>query len=118
MGVKQRHVDPLFELFEHFLVTRSFEDSAAFARQLAEKYVAYLDSTPAHVPFENRATLLEDLETEIQEMLVKKMYGCARVDDYLDCGAVVTMQAGTVLPFRLITTGTDESAEPYGPVKD
>lgn len=67
--------DPLFQLFEHFLLTRTYENSAAFTKQLAENYVAYLDSTHAHMPFEVRQTVLEDLATEAHEMLVKRMYG-------------------------------------------
>jgi len=58
------------------LLTRSYETAGQFTKQLAENYVAYLDSTPAHMPFEARQTVLEDLATEAHEMLVKRMYGC------------------------------------------
>ncbi|MBY0370257.1 hypothetical protein K2X33_06190 [bacterium] len=67
--------DPLYQLFEHFLMTRSYENPAEFTKQLADNYMAYLDSTPAHIPFEARQTALEDLATEAHEMLVKRMYG-------------------------------------------
>lgn len=67
--------DPLFQLFEHFLLTRSYENSAQFTKQLAENYLAYLDSSMAHMPFEARQSFLEDLAQEAHEMLVKRMYG-------------------------------------------
>jgi hypothetical protein len=86
---KSKNVDPLYELFEHYLVTKSYEDSAEFTKQLAERYVAYLDSTPAHVPFATRASVIEDLTAEAHEMLVKKMYGCMRAADYMNSGKVV-----------------------------
>jgi hypothetical protein len=91
-GKKANSIDPLYQLFEHYLVTRSYEDTAAFTKQLAEQYLAYLDSTPAHVPFQARTGVLEDLANEAHEMLVKKMYGCVRVSDYFNYGAVVKVE--------------------------
>jgi len=84
--------DPLYELFEHYLFNRSFEDSEAFAREIAEDYLSYLDSTPAHVPLHARAHLLKDLENEAHEMLVKKMYGCGPRAQKKDYGKVVEVK--------------------------
>lgn len=89
MAKKRKYLDPLFQLFEHFLVTKSYEDSSAFTKQLAEQYLAYLDSTPAHVPFGSRPGVLEDLEAEAKEMLVKKMYGVVKPEDYQNSGQVM-----------------------------
>ena len=89
---KKRSVDPLFQLFEHFLITRSYDDSAAFTKQLAEQYVAYLDTSPAHVPFHVRKHLLEDLQTEAHELLVRKMYGCVNSSDYENRGIVMRIR--------------------------
>lgn len=85
-------VDPLYQLFEHNLLNRSYEDTNAFLREVAEEYLAYLDSTPAHVPFHIRAALLKDLESEAHEMLVKKMYGCAQEGDYRKQGSVTLLE--------------------------
>lgn len=87
--MKKTQIDPLFQIFEHSLVTRSYEDSQAFTKTLALNYLTYLDSTPAHVPFQVRAHVLEDLEAEVHEMLVKKMYGCVEVVDYKNTGNVM-----------------------------
>lgn len=90
MAPKQnKKIDPLFQLFEHYLLNRSYEDAAKFTREVAEEYLTYLDSTFAHVPFHVRKNLLEDLEVETHEMLVKKMYGCVRPADYVNSGNVI-----------------------------
>jgi len=87
----RKRLDPLFQLFEHFLMTKSYEDSTAFTKQLAEQYIGYLDSTPAHVPFDRRVHVLEDLTQEAHEMLVKKMYGCVKASDYENRGVVMRL---------------------------
>ncbi len=80
--------DPLYQLFEHFLLTRSYESSAQFTKQLAENYLAYLDSTPAHMPYEAREACLEDLASEAHEMLVRRMYGTVGTRENDDWGSV------------------------------
>ncbi len=90
-GSNPKRLDPLFQLFEHFLMTRSYEDSAAFTKQLAEQYIGYLDSTPAHVPFDRRVHVIEDLTQEAHEMLVKKMYGTVKASDYQNSGVVMRL---------------------------
>lgn len=84
-------LDPLYQLFEHFLFKRSYDDSKKFTHELATEYVAYLDSTPAHVPFHLRTGVIEDLQLEIHEMLVKKMYGCVKASDYTNSGKVTML---------------------------
>lgn len=68
-------VDPLYKVFEHFLFTRTYEDSTAFTREVATQYLAYLDSTEGFIPCHARKALQEELEAEVHEMLVKKIYG-------------------------------------------
>ena len=94
---KKQFVDPLYQLFEHYLLNRSYEDAAAFTKEIAAEYVAYLDASPAHVPHHVRKALLEDLEGEAHEMLVKKMYGCVKAQDYQDVGSVVNVGKKTGL---------------------
>lgn len=91
---KKKQIDPLFQLFEQYLLTRSYDDAAAFTKTLAKEYLAYLDSTPAHVPVHLRAGVLEDLELECHEMLVKKMYGVVSATDYQNRGKVIAHQIG------------------------
>lgn len=94
---KRKNVDPLFQLFEHYLLNRSYEDSTAFTKEVAEEYLAYLDSTTANIPIQNRATVLEDLESEARELLVKKMYGCVRTSDYVNAGCVMKVKRNAEL---------------------
>ncbi len=91
-GKKKQNLDPLFQLFEHYLLTRSYEDSGAFTKSVAEEYIAYLDSTNAHVPMHCRQTLIEDLESEAHELLVKKMYGTVKSSEYQNSGKVIKIQ--------------------------
>lgn len=95
---KKKTVDPLYTLFEHYVVTRSYENAGEFARQLAEEYLLYLDSTPAHTPFEARGTVLEDLASEAHEMLVKKLYGCVDASEYENQGVVLAQANPTPSP--------------------
>lgn len=103
---KKKTLDPLFALFEHYLVTRSYENAGEFTRQLAEEYLLYLDSTPAHIPFEARATALEDLATEAHEMLVKKLYGCVDTTEYENFGNVVQVTKKELEPILPEIPGT------------
>lgn len=92
-GAKTRNLDPLFQLFEHHLLTKSYEDSKAFTKEVAEEYLVYLDSTLAHIPLHLRQGIIEDLEQEAHEMLVKKMYGCVNLSDYENFGTVIKIKA-------------------------
>jgi len=89
MPGKNYKVDPLYQLFESHLVSKSYEDASKFTKELATEYLAYLDGTFAHVPFKLRQLVTEDLEAEAHEMLVKKMYGTMKASDYLTFGSVL-----------------------------
>lgn len=96
-GKKQKSLDPLYQLFEHHLMTRSYEDSSVFTKEVAEKYLAYLDSTSAHIPVHVRPTIMEDLEVETQELLVKKMYGMVNPTDHQNFGKVLHVDKNKAL---------------------
>lgn len=74
-------VDPLYQVFEHFLFTRTYDDSNAFTKEVATQYLSYLDATAGFIPSHVRKMIQEDLETEIHEMLVKKIYGFNEVPE-------------------------------------
>lgn len=96
MSIKNKvRIDPLYQLFEYYLFHRSYEDTSTFTREIAEEYMEYLDSTPAHVPFHTRDNLLKDLESEAHELLVKKMYGCVKSNDYSNTGNVLELKRET-----------------------
>lgn len=113
-GKSKKHIDPLFQLFEHYLMNRSYDDSGKFTKEVAEEYMGYLDSTLAHVPFHTRANVLEDLEAEAHEMLVKKMYGCVVSSEYENYGRVLrpkTLQEWTTFDYDPPVATEDESTK-------
>src|SRR5207237_1098768 len=92
MSGQKKQLDPLYQLFEHHLLTRSYEDSAAFTKEVAKEYLSYIDSTLAHVPLHVRANVVEDLEAEAHELLVKKMYGVVNSTEHMNFGKVVKVE--------------------------
>ena len=108
-------LDPLFQLFEHYLFNRSYEDITAFTKDVAEEYIAYLDSTFAFLPYHSRTLLIKDLESETHEMLVKRMYGCMKPSDYVNSGMVVKLNGRSeivaLFDFSPPTASSEESAK-------
>jgi hypothetical protein len=78
---KIEQTDPLYRLFEHFLFTKTYEDSSSFTKEVATQYLAYLDATSGFIPFHSRKMIQEDVESEIHEMLVRKIYGITDEDE-------------------------------------
>lgn len=113
-GKKTKVADPLYQLFEHHLAHRSYEDSSAFTKEVAQGYVAYLDSTQAHIPLHIRQGVLEELEAETHEMLVKKMYGVVKATDSNNFGRVVRVNKDEILTvdFTSPPTNLNKSPEP------
>ncbi|MFM8269243.1 MAG: hypothetical protein ACKN9V_03560, partial [Pseudomonadota bacterium] len=84
--------DPLQQLFEHHLLNRSYDDAGAFSKEVAKEYLGYIDATLAHVPIHLRTSVMEDLETEAHEMLIKKMYGIDNASDSTNFGKVIGLE--------------------------
>ena len=113
-GKAKKGLDPLLQLFEYYLFNRSYEDIAAFTKEVAEEYLSYLNSNVAFVPFHSRTTLLKDLESEAHEMLVKRMYGCMNLSDYVNSGRLVRLKgraAITLLEFAPPAASSEESVK-------
>lgn len=113
-----RHQDPLQQLFEHHLLNRSYDDAGAFSKEVAKEYLGYIDATLAHVPIHLRTTVMEDLETEAHEMLVKKMYGVENSSEPLNFGKVLfvepqkkSLKAFEFYPPPKPDSSTDNSSE-------
>ncbi len=88
----QKPKDPLQQLFEHHLLNKSYEDASAFSKEVAKEYLGYIDATLAHIPIHLRQALLEDLESEAHEMLVKKMYGVSNEVMVSNFGKVIVVE--------------------------
>ncbi len=109
---KLSKLDPLYRLFETYLLTRSYENADSFTTQLARDYIAYLDSTPAHIPLYMREAVLEDLKSEVHELLVKKMYGCINIADYKNTGKVMGIKDNTLQLFDIKIDDSNPLASP------
>lgn len=94
-GNKLNNLDPLFQLFQHHMLKKSYEDSTAFNREVASDYILYLESTSAHIPFDFKAAVVQDLEAEAHEFLVKSMYGCETPHTSQTYGKVIKIQSHT-----------------------
>jgi len=110
------HLDPLQQLFEHHLLHKSYEDAEAFTKEVAKEYLSYIDTTLAHVPIHVRAAVIEDLESEAHEMLVKKMYGVAPANHPSNFGRVLELAPNQrklkAIDFYLPPTEHGPSEEP------
>lgn len=96
-GKKLTNLDPLFQLFQHHMLKKSYDDSAAFSRDVVSEYLVYLDSTSAHIPLHVKAAVVQDLEAETHEMLVKSMYGCGAPSASITYGKVIKVTQNTEL---------------------
>ncbi|MFM8315598.1 MAG: hypothetical protein ACKOA8_15055 [Deltaproteobacteria bacterium] len=91
-GKKMKNLDPLFQLFQHHMLKKSYEDSAAFSREVVSEYLVYLESTSAHIPHHVKAVVVQDLEAETHELLVKSMYGCGTPQKSQTYGKVIKVK--------------------------
>lgn len=96
-GTKIKNLDPLFQLFQHHMFKKSYEDSTAFSKEVVAEYLVYLESTSAHIPLNVKAAIVQDLEAETHEMLVKSMYGCSAPSDSTTYGKVIKVNKNTEL---------------------
>lgn len=94
---KPINLDPMFQLFQHHMLKKSYDDSGAFSKDVAAEYLLYLNSTSAHIPFAVKAAVVEDLEAEAHEMLVKSMYGCGTPQKGHTYGKVMRVKKNTEL---------------------
>jgi hypothetical protein len=91
-GKKTKNLDPLFQLFQHHMLKKSYEDSSNFNKDVAADYLIYLESTSAHIPFSVKAAVIQDLEAETHELLVKSMYGCGLPQTSQTYGKVIKVK--------------------------
>jgi len=96
-GKNIKNIDPLFQLFQHHMLKKSYEDSTSFSKEVVTGYIVYLESTSAHIPYNVKAAVVEDLEAETHELLVKSMYGCGSPQASRTYGKVIKVRKNTEL---------------------
>lgn len=81
---KETQVDPLYLIFEQHLY--NFQDSDSdrrtFIHNIIQDYFSYLRRKNITVPKSLEGTIAEELSSQVNQMLVKKIYGCLSIEDY------------------------------------
>jgi hypothetical protein len=76
--------DPLYVIFEQHLV--NFQDSDAdrktFIAQVIQDYFSYLRKLKIIIPLSLEKSIAEELASQVQVMLLKKIYGFHSIQDY------------------------------------
>jgi hypothetical protein len=80
----QAQLDPLFVIFEQHLY--NFHDSDAdrktFIGNVVNEYLTYLRKKNITVPKSLEQPIVEELASQVNTMLVKKIYGCLTIEDF------------------------------------
>lgn len=78
-------LDPLYVIFEQHLY--NFQDSDSdrktFIGNIIVEYLTYLRKMNVVVPKSLEQPIIEELATQVNTMLVKKIYGCLSIEDYV-----------------------------------
>lgn len=87
---QRQQVDPLYVIFEQHLFNFSDSDSdrKTFIANVVNDYISYLRKNNIIVPKSLEQPIFEELGTQVNTMLVKKIYGCLSISDYVDGGAM------------------------------
>lgn len=91
-----KQVDPLYVIFEQHLFSFSDAESdrKTFITNVVNDYLTYLRKNNIIVPKSLEQPIVEELGTQVNTMLVKKIYGCLSISDYVgNVGAVTKKKA-------------------------
>ena len=74
--------DPLFHIFEKQLYEFNYETRENFITAVVREYIQFLSRDRKAVIPANRRSLLEStIADDVSDMLVRKIYGCLKVED-------------------------------------
>ncbi len=81
-----RSVDPLYVIFEQHLFNFADPDSdrKTFIAQVVSDYISYLRKNNIIVPKSLEQPIVEELGTQVNTMLVRKIYGCLTLNPFAD----------------------------------
>jgi hypothetical protein len=77
-------LDPLFVIFEQHLYNFHDADSdrKTFVGNVVAEYLTYLRKKNITVPKSLEQPIVEELGSQVNTMLVKKIYGCLTIEDF------------------------------------
>ncbi len=80
----RRELDPLYVIFERHLFNFADPDSdrAQFIATVVDDYLNFLKKQNIIVPRPMEQLIVEELATQVNTMLVKKIYGCLTLAEY------------------------------------
>lgn len=81
-----KSIDPLYVIFEQHLFNFADPDSdrKTFIAQVVADYIGYLRKNSIIVPKSLEQPIVEELGTQVNTMLVRKIYGCLTVNEFAD----------------------------------
>ncbi|OFZ20863.1 MAG: hypothetical protein A2X94_04950 [Bdellovibrionales bacterium GWB1_55_8] len=81
---KQNHPDPLYVIFEQHLFNfqESDADRKTFIGNIISEYLTYLRKMNIIIPHALEKAVIEELGSQVNTMLVKKIYGCLSIDEF------------------------------------
>ena len=86
MTTSPKKLDPLYVIFEQHLL--NFQDPEMDRKTLIVKiiaeYLTYLRKNNISVPKALEQPIVEELGTQVNTMLVRKIYGCLTVNEFAD----------------------------------
>ena len=91
-------LDPLYTILEKHLYDFNDDEESQqqFIDNIANDYIQYLVSRQVAVPAKWRGLIMEELRNQIRSMLVKKMYGCLSIKEFVTNQKDVSAKRKTV----------------------
>lgn len=84
MKPTQSSADPLYVIFEQHLY--NFQDSdpdrKTFIENIVQDYLSYLRKMRITIPRSLEHSIVEELVTQVNTMLLKKIYGCSSIQEF------------------------------------
>jgi hypothetical protein len=81
---KEKELDPLYVIFEQHLFNFSDPevDRKTFVAHVVVEYLEFLKKRSVFVPRSLESAIIEEIGSQVNTMLVKKIYGCLSLKDF------------------------------------
>ncbi len=81
---KEDQIDPLYVIFEQHLFSFSDPevDRKTFVAHVVVEYLNFLRKKSVTVPRSLEGAIIEEIGSQVNTMLVKKIYGCLSIRDF------------------------------------
>jgi hypothetical protein len=95
--MKAKGVDPLYVIFEKhlFAFQDPNSDRKTFVAGIVTEYMTFLQKQKIAIPRGLETVVREELATQVETMLIKKIYGCLNLTDYVSGTSVTVKRRAT-----------------------